>query len=410
MSSTAIHENPFERMERSFLKATEDGTWPGAIVAATNRRGTFRYAKAFGKDTCDGDGNALEMNSIMAIASMTKLLTSIAALQLVESELIGLDDDVSPWIPTLAAQPVLSGWDVAGRPLTHTRKNKLTLRNLLTHSSGAGYDMGNSDLARFTAYAGREVNSGATVDERFGYPLLFEPGVGWEYGAGIDWVGQVIERRTGQTLETYMRKHIWEPLGIERMSFWPGCIPDADGERKHARMCVRDPVSGWPVLLEGPSLIEGVTECFGGQGVYASMEDFLKVLHSILADDGKLLTSPSTAMMLQPQLSESSREALQRRISICGPTPSFIGLYDNTRLYDWGLGGMLCMEDEISGRCKGSLFWSGRPNLFWFIDRESDVCGVLGTQLLPPGDPRVSRMIELFESSVFAARQGIPGL
>ncbi|KAL2842264.1 beta-lactamase/transpeptidase-like protein [Aspergillus pseudodeflectus] len=409
MGSTTTPEQPFERLEQAFLNAIEDGTWPGAVVAATNVNGTFHYAKAFGKDTCDSNGKLFEMDSIMAIASMTKLLTTIAALQLVEKKLIGLDDDVTPWVPTLADQEVLDGWDEAagGRPRTHRRKNKITLRNLLTHSSGAGYDMSNPDLARFTAYMGREVNSGATVDERFGYPLLFEPGIGWEYGTGMDWVGQVIERRTGQTLEVYMQKHIWEPLGIERMSFWPGSIPDAD--KKRARMSVRDPVSGWPISLEGPVFTEGVTDCFGGQGLYASMEDFLKVLHSILADDGRLLSSQSTAMMFQPQLGEASRESLQRHLRASTPSSLFVGIFDNTLLYDWGLGGMLCMEDAKTGRRKQSLFWSGAPNLFWFINREADLCGVLGTQILPPCDPRVANVIELFESSVFTAREELPG-
>jgi hypothetical protein len=95
------------------------------------------------------------------------------------------------------------------------------------------------------------------------------------------------------------------------------------------------------------------------------MEDFLKVLHSILADDGKLLTSRSIAMMFQPQLLPPSREALQKRVRDSTPESSFIGIFDQTLSYDWGLGGMLAMENEPSGRRRNSLFWSGMPNLFW---------------------------------------------
>ncbi|KAJ6123911.1 hypothetical protein N7471_011228 [Penicillium samsonianum] len=134
------------------------------------------------------------------------------------------------------------------------------------------------------------------------------------------------------------------------------------------------------------------------------MEDFLKVLHSILADDGKLLSSESIAMMFRSQLLAASRESLHKCVHESEPEASFIGIFDNTRLFDWGLGGMLAMENEPSRRRRNTLFWSGKPNLFWFIDRESDLCGVLGTQFLPPGDEKVGRMIETFEKSVFEAR------
>ncbi|GFF93013.1 hypothetical protein IFM53868_07042 [Aspergillus udagawae] len=394
--------NPLGELEKAFVRSLEDGTWPGAVVAATNKSGSFYYAKAFGKDDCGSGGRPLELSSIMAIASMTKLLTSIAALQLVEQKLIDLDKDISSLIPTLGGQEVLYGWDEAGQPLTHKRTNAITLRNLLTHSSGASYDMSNSELARFTAYRGRRINQGATVDERFGYPLVFEPDTAWEYGTGIDWVGQLIEHLTGQTLEIYMKRHIWEPLEIERMSFWPSSIPGGNGRVK---MAVRGPASGLPTPLKQPFLTEGVSECFGGQGVYASMEDYLKVLRSILADDGKLLKSESTALMFQSQLVPASRDALQKHIKNPDPASSFIGIYDNNRLYDWGFGGMLTLENEPSGRRKNTLFWSGKPNLFWFIDRESDLCGVLGTQFLPPCDEKVSKMLEIFETFVFEARR-----
>lgn len=368
MDCDASSQSPLEYLEKVFSESVKDGTWPGVVVAATNKGGSFHYANAFGKDDCTSEGRPLAMSSIMALASMSKLMTSIAALQLVEKRLVDLETDVSSLIPTLASQEVLYDWDTGGRPQTHPRKNPITLRNLLTHSSGAGYDMSNAELAHFTAYKGRKVNSGATVDERFGYPLVFEPDTAWEYGTGIDWVGQLIERLTGQTLEIYLQRHIWEPLGITRMTFWPTIV---SGGTAPVKISVRDSASGGFSALKEPFLTEGVTDCFGGQGVYASMEDFLKVLHSILADDRKLLTSRSIAMMFQPQLLPPSRESLQRRVRDSGPESSFIGIFDHYRLYDWGLGGMLAMENEPSGRRRNTLFWSGMPNLFWVSTRSN---------------------------------------
>ncbi|OJK02306.1 hypothetical protein ASPACDRAFT_76707 [Aspergillus aculeatus ATCC 16872] len=389
-------------LETALSRSVEDGTWPGVVVAATNQSGSFRYAKAFGREVCTSAAKPLTTKSIMAFASMSKLITTVAALQLVEKKLVELNTDVSPLIPGLARQEILYGWDATtGRPLLHPRHTAITLRSLLTHSSGTAYDMSNSELARFAAYHGRVPNSGATVDERFGYPLLFEPDTAWEYGTGIDWVGQVVERITGQSLELYIKRHIWQPLGIERMSFWPTSIT---GKTRQARMSVRDVVSGAFTELEEPFLTEGVSECFGGQGIYGCLEEFLQVLHSILADDGKLLTGESIAEIFRPQLAPLSRDSLQRRVRESEPESSFIGIFDNRRLYDWGLGGMLALENEPLGRRKNTLFWSGKPNLFWFIDKESDLCGVLGAQFLPPGDQKVARMIEMFEAHLHRAR------
>ncbi|EAU35413.1 predicted protein [Aspergillus terreus NIH2624] len=362
MVGDASSQNPLESLEMIFSESTKNGTWPGVVVAATNRSGSFHYANAFGKDECTSEGRPFTMSSIMALASMSKFMTSIAALQLIEKGLVDLETDVSSLIPTLARQEVLYGWDAAGRPLTQQRKNPITLRSLLTHSSGTGYDMSNPELARFAAYKGREVNSGTTIDKRFGYPLVFEPDTAWEYGTGIDWVGQLVERLARQTLEIYMQRHIWEPLGISRMTFWPSTV---SGRIAPVKISVRDQVSGGFSGLKQPFLTEGVTDCFGGQGVYGSMEDFLKVLHSILADDGKLLTSRSVDMMFQPQLLLPSREALLKRVRNSTPESSFIGIFDKSLSYDWGLGGMLAMENEPSGRRRNTLFWSGMPNLFW---------------------------------------------
>lgn len=146
------------------------------------------------------------------------------------------------------------------------------------------------------------------------------------------------------------------------MSFWPAGVP---GGAERVQMTIRNTATGWPVPLPHPYLTDGVTDCFGGQGVYGSMEEFTKVLHSILVDDEKLLNSESTTMMFRSQLTEASLGSLQNRINTCDSGSVFIGILDNELLYDWGPGGMLTMEDEPSGRRPNTLFWSGKPNLFW---------------------------------------------
>jgi len=365
MESKTNVDDTFAVIEKAFSDAVRDGILPGAVLAATNGSGSFHFANGFGNNEINNIGKPLTTKSIMAIASMTKLMTSIAALQLVERQLVRLDQDVSPLIPNLAAQEILTGWHTTGRYTTHKRKNAITLRSLLTHSSGAGYDMSNPGLAMVTKSQGREINVGATVNERFDYPLLFEPGTGWEYGTGIDWVGQLVERLTGQDLEKYMQENIWNPLAIQKITFWPSRRIDINAEPERMQMTVRDATSGRVVPLQRPFLTQGASECFGGQGAYATMEDFIKILRSILADDGKLLTKETTSMMFQSQLGSASSESLRKQIKSCRHNAAFIGIGDNSHAYNWGLGGMLAMDDESSGRKKGTLFWSGKPNLFW---------------------------------------------
>ncbi|GKZ27033.1 hypothetical protein AbraIFM66951_001794 [Aspergillus brasiliensis] len=352
----------FAELEASFEKAIEDGVFPGVVVAATNKAGSLKYVKALGKTSCNNMGEPLSSQSIMAYASMTKLMTCIAALQLVERGIISLDEDVGPLLPELAQLKILTGWDEDGKPLLRERINPITLRHLLTHTAGTGYDMTNPDLARFSAFQGRQINSGETVKERFGYPLTYEPGTSFEYGTGIDWVGQLVEKLSGQDLESYMRDNIWGPLGIQRITFWPSAEPDI---RKHqVHMAIREPHSRRVTDFTGRFLTEGVTECFGGQGAYGDMESYLKILYSLLVDDEKLLSQQTTAELFKPQLGHSSKHHLNEHIR-SHPPSSFIGIFDTELEYDWGLGGILTTQDTPSGRLKGTLSWSGKPNLFW---------------------------------------------
>ncbi|KAF5864381.1 hypothetical protein ETB97_007943 [Aspergillus alliaceus] len=141
---------------------------------ATDKTGSLRYIKAFGKSACDGTGVPLSSASVMAFASMTKLMTSIAALQLVERGLIGLDEDAGPLLLDLAQIKILTGWNEDGTPLLRERKSQITLRQLLTHSAGTGYDMTNSEIAKLSVFRARQINSGETVKETFGSPLTYE--------------------------------------------------------------------------------------------------------------------------------------------------------------------------------------------------------------------------------------------
>jgi CubicO group peptidase (beta-lactamase class C family) len=204
--------------------------------------------------------------------------------------------------------------------------------------------------------------------DSFSHPLVFEPGTSWRYGPGLDWAGLVVVRLTKMGLESYMQQNIFSPLGIHNLTFWPDKHPEMASRR--ASSSLRDPESGKAL----PFSVEASAELrdeFGGKGLHGTAPSYLKILHSILRDDERLLTKESTAMMFQPQLTEASQRVLQEDFDIIG-TPKcigyYIGLYPKAR-YDWGLGGVLSVEDSSADghdwRRRGCLSWSGALNLFW---------------------------------------------
>lgn len=136
----------------------------------------------------------MEKDTVFATASMTKLVTTIAALQLVERGLVALDQDVAPQLPVLAGQPVLAGFGDDGVPRLKAREKPITLRQLLTHSFGGVYDFLSSDIARYRRHLGVDGARGTTVDELFAMPLLYEPGDSWTYGGGLDVRGDAVRR------------------------------------------------------------------------------------------------------------------------------------------------------------------------------------------------------------------------
>lgn len=199
------------------------------------------------------------------------------------------------------------------------------------------------------------------MEERFVFPLVFQPGTQWQYGSGIDWAGRVLERITGMTLDEYMKKNVFPPLGIKDITFFP-----TDEQRSRlSGMTARNDADGRLVEYDSGFINRGVKDCFGGQGCFATMPDYAKVLHSILADDEKLLKKETTAQMFKPQLTPQSKASLEHVLNTPALSGLFVGDFPNPKQYDWGLGGILVEQDNEGRRKAGTLIWSGMPNCFW---------------------------------------------
>lgn len=325
--------------------------------------GQLNYAKSFGTRSMGENAKPLDLNTPLFLASMTKLLTSIACMQLIERGLISLDTDVSSFIPDLAAQPILHGFDDNDKPILSDRKNPILFVHLLTHSAGTAYDKMVPVLEKYRDQQGQPEDR-ATMSTKCVYPLLFEPGTYWSYGTGIDWAGKVLEKLTSQTLQQYMDDNVFAPLGIDRIKFTPFLTEEMNKEK--ATIGLRIGEEGNLINLPDTKNIDyGDAECFGGHGGYADLSQYFKILESLLFDDEKLLKKESTKVMFSPQLTKESRKGINQVFRMPEVVSLFVGSFPKEVEYDWGVGGVLIDSDDAAQRKRGTMIWSGMPNLFW---------------------------------------------
>lgn len=301
--------------EALITNATASKDIPGCVLIASNRDGSFKYAKSFGRTSMkEENAKPLQLDTVMWVASCTKLMTSLCAMQLVERGLVNLDEPVYKHIPELKDFNVLKGFDEDGKPIERKHTKPITLRLLLTHSSGLTYEAFHPKALAWLAYHNRELGTSGKLLERFDTPLMFEPGDAWMYGPSIDYAGLLIERVTGLTLEAYMKQNLWDPLGVKDMTFFLSSRPDMAA--RMADMSVRDATgkvghtSSRMTYQNGDG--EEVEDCMGGQGVFTSAEEYLKIIHALLTCDEneKILKKSSLEEFFRPQLGKGSSMAL----------------------------------------------------------------------------------------------------
>lgn len=249
-------------------------------------------------------------------------------------------------------------------------------RHLVTHTSGLAYDIFDPTLMKWRNWQKKGLSQGKTVPEKYSFPLLYEPGTRWSYSVGLDWAGLMVERvNGGMSLEDYMRANIWEPLGIHDITFHLDKREDL--RTRMPAMSVREPSgSGKAVHKDAKMWDDPLDAAFGGAGAYASPSEYLKILNSLLVDDGKLMKSSTQDDMFQPQLSEESRASLMQICKDPALNNQLGGIPLGTQK-DFAIGGLLLMEDlEGQWAKKGTMTWGGLPNLTW-------VCRPMSYHTLP---------------------------
>ena len=233
---------PRARLDGVLRQAVDAKEVPGVVAVAANDKGVL-YEGAFGLRALDGTA-AMTPDTVFRIASMTKAIATVAAMQLVEQGKLSLEGPVHNIDPTLGSPTVLEGFDAAGAPKVRPAKGPITLRHLLTHTAGFSYDIWDPDTGRYikaTGMPGRATGKVASLRQ----PLVFDPGARWLYGINIEWTGRLIETVGGLALEDHFREKIFGPLGMKDSGYVTSQEQRARQARVHARPTARSRCSRW---------------------------------------------------------------------------------------------------------------------------------------------------------------------
>jgi methyl acetate hydrolase len=365
-----------------------------AAVAMAATSGKITYTGAFGKRDSKS-GVAVTPESLFVIASMTKPITSVAAMQLVEQGKLKLEEPASTYIPELGSLQVLHGFDAKGKPILKPATKPVTLRTLLTHTSGFAYDTWDADMLRYEKESGTNNPPGTVAPLT---PLIFEPGTRWQYGTSADWSGRLVETVSGLTLEQYFQKNILEPLGMRDTSF---LVPAEKFDRLVGEYRRQKPDGP---LVEDPRTLPKPPKAFnGGGGLYSTAGDYVRFMQMILrrgqGPSGAQILQPKTVdMMATNQIGDVSAGKLKTvRPDISSDVDFHPGFKDG-----FGFGFLINATAYEGRRSAGSLAWGGIANTYFWIDPRKDVAGVLLMQYLPFADKEGLAVLGDFERAVYA--------
>jgi methyl acetate hydrolase len=367
----------------------------GVVACAINNNG-LTYLGAHGHLDREADV-AMPANALFYIASMTKAITSLAALQCVERGELKLDSAISEVLPILALAPVLKGYDAHGAPILSPAKSPITLRQLLTHTAGLGYTTWNAELFDYRQrFPDDAPIAGPTL--RLSAPLAHEPGTRWEYSTSTDFVGLAVEAVTGLRLGEYFEQFIFAPLAMRDSFYVPGAA-------HMPRVAVRYLRDGDGALQREPNQdINPSAPHGGGGGLYSTATDYALFLSALLAlgtgksDAASLIGADAWRMMRTNQIGNLTAG----RLPSAEPPRSHSVNFMAEHQPGFGLGFLINASASPNARGANSLAWAGLYNSYFWLDPGNGLGGALFTQVLPFADPRILARFAAFEAAVYA--------
>jgi CubicO group peptidase (beta-lactamase class C family) len=352
------------------------------FVAMASQGDGETYLDAFGARSA-ASPEPMAADSVFWVASFTKLVTSVVALQLIEAGRLSLDQPVAGVLADFADLPILEGYDAAGAPLLRRAADRPTVRHLLTHTSGLGYQFMDHDLARYAAA------EGVGPDAARRLPRRFEAGARWQYGVSTDWLGAVVEAVAGQGLDEVFQNQVFGPLGMTDTTF---ALSEAQRPRA-AAMHARLPDGGLSVI---DFAMPPLNFSSGGGGLYATAADFMRLLRALL--DGAILGEASRGALFANQVGDLPAGVL------ISSNPALTNDFDPMpgQTMGWSFGLMLNPSAGPDGRAAGSGAWAGLANCYYWLDPAKGLAALLLAQVLPFADPKALGLLATFERAVYA--------
>jgi len=368
----------------SFLKeATDRGDVPGVVVAVVNKDGVV-YHEAFGRSRTL-TSTPMTKDTIFNMASMTKPVTSVAIMMLVEDGKLKLDDEVAKYLPKYKDPLVISKFNEADSTYeTRPAKRPITIRHLLTHTSGIGYGFASPTLTKIMAKTGKT---------ELDLPLLFDPGESWAYGASTRVLGNVVEVISGQKIDAFLESRILGPLGMHDTSY---LVPPS----KYPRVVAVNARDAEGKFVERPMPATLTAQVAGDGGLYGTAGDYGLFLRMLLnrgkLGDTRILSEKSVKTMLESQTGkvvvqpqESANLAVSRNFPLGAGKDH------------WGLGFQLAAETAPNRRTPGSGTWAGIFNTHFFVDPSREIGVVVMMQTLPFYDEAAMKVYAGVEEAVY---------
>ncbi|KAJ3541788.1 hypothetical protein NMY22_g3753 [Coprinellus aureogranulatus] len=404
-------------------RASHDPTIPPFVFGVTTSEGEVYFKGSGNKHLGDPSKGEIDADSVFWLCSQSKLMTHLAAMQLVGAGQLSLDTPVSQYIPEfanllvmedVAPIPDLIAQTEAGptlpkpAPKFHPAKEVMLVKHLMHYTSGLFYPfdvLPDWDKEQDTPYAyphDPEDPVGTFLkgikEGLPGIPVKFEPGTDWAYGWSSDILGFVIEKVTGTTLEEYMQAHIFGPLGMTRTSF------RQSKQMKENLVSVTLRGEGGKLRLWDHPFYEADPEKIhlhcGGAAILSSARDYLTFLRHLLQihegivdPDNAIISRERLMELFAPSLTEKAQETME---SFLGPALPAHGI-------QWSNGQGVITADWPAMRKRGSGFWSGYLNTNHWIDPATGVAAVFQSQLLPPLDRGLAVLGAQLEIALYAS-------
>jgi methyl acetate hydrolase len=379
-------------IDKVLRDAVDSGGVPHVAAIAADRDGVIYQGSAGPREA--GQSDPVTVDTLFRIMSMTKMPCTVAALQQVEQGNLDLDAPVADYCPEFAEIQVLTGFD-GDTPVLRPPARQVTIKNLITHTSGLGYWFFNPQLVRWEEVTGvPNVVAGSRAS--FTAPMLADPGEAFNYGINIDWLGKVVEAVTGVGLDVAIKQGITGPLDMDQTTF----LMNDDQQPNSTPVHVKAEDGTW--ISIGEVLNREPDWWAGGHGLYGPPSDYIKFQQALLRggelNGTRILRSSTVDEAFRNQIGDLDFPA---ELATADPTSTCD--FTAGPGFKWGYGLLLNTSDIPDMRRAWSGAWAGLCNTQFWVDRTTGICGSIYSNFLPFVTPEAVTLYNDFERTLYTS-------